>query len=159
MKLTDSVSLQPLVTGGHTCETDGICGEGRCLASKCVCNEGWMGPRCLVGLKTATDDDMLLCLGTCARERFPRLGCWPLGTASAAFCSSRLTVRNYDSNARNGDAHERCAQDASKALSICYLDSLISTSRRDHICMLLTGLLSCLSYIPRLYFNSTNTYI
>lgn len=48
MKLTDTISLQPLVTGGQACETDGFCGEGKCIAAQCVCNHGWMGPRCLV---------------------------------------------------------------------------------------------------------------
>jgi beta-glucan synthesis-associated protein KRE6 len=48
MKLTDKISLQPLVVGGEKCETDGHCGTGKCVSGECKCLEGWMGPRCLV---------------------------------------------------------------------------------------------------------------
>ena len=53
MKLTDKVSLQPLVTGGEDCKSDGYCGEGVCREFKCQCRPGWMGPRCLVIKRSA----------------------------------------------------------------------------------------------------------
>eukprot|EP01041_Mallomonas_annulata_P001781 gene1781-3454_t len=47
----DVHALKPLRVGGGRCKVDSDCGEGtgKCLSnSKCRCEDGWVGPRCLV---------------------------------------------------------------------------------------------------------------
>jgi hypothetical protein len=48
MSATDTVPLQPLMTGGHKCVTSEECGEGSCVKFKCHCRSGFSGPTCLV---------------------------------------------------------------------------------------------------------------
>lgn len=46
--LTDVHALKAVVSGGGSCKATSECGTGSCSFRRCVCQEDWTGPYCLV---------------------------------------------------------------------------------------------------------------